>query len=75
MKILLLAGATLALVAAVNPLACHGARAEALDRYLPACRHRLRKCRHDNRALRVPVRIRQARSMAGPLGPGPLADS
>jgi len=80
MKTLLLAGATLALLTAVNfsPAIAQGPKLSGGNAWAgisPARRRQLCKCRHDNPALRVPVRVRQARSMAGSLGASPLADS
>ena len=60
-----------------KPVPGNGPRAETFGRehparYLPACRHRRSERRHDNPALRVPVRIRPPCSMEGALGPGPV---
>ena len=76
MKTLLLAGATLALLTAVNfaPAMAQGPKPSD-DNAWPGISHRRCKCCRGNRALRVPVRIRQARGTAEALGLGPLADS
>jgi hypothetical protein len=43
-----------------------------LARHLSACRQRLAKCRHNNSALRVPIRLRPSCKVARPLGLGPV---
>jgi hypothetical protein len=64
MKTLLLAGATLALLTPVNfsPAMADGPKLSAgISQRVDTGSY---KCCHDNCALRVPVRTRQARSMA-----------
>jgi hypothetical protein len=80
MRTLLLAGATVALLAAVHfaPAMAQGPKASD-DNAWPGMSQRVDRgsanAAADNPTLRVPIRLRAPRSMAGSLGPGPLADS